>query len=454
MNEKIALIGVGGALFTRGLIADLIARGGNSELVLIDVNQHALEVAEGLARKMVQASGSNLKVTATTKRRYGLSDATAVITTVAVGGGLAWMQDVLIPRKYGIFQPVGDTASAGGASRALRMVPAMLDIARDIEDICPRAVFVNHSNPMSAICHAIHKHTSLTPIGLCQGPIASADYLADQLHIARETFTYTVAGVNHFSWFVDARCDGVDITPRIRAVAHNRSLTRRQHMKMQQVEGGRPFPADSSPFSWEMCRNYGFFPGNGDRHVPEFFPPALKKNAYFGQTLGIDNFSFEKTISSLELAVDSLRTNALSRGQLPENYLKQSCQLGEGPLSLDVLEAIRFDRGETFTVNLPNYGQIAQLPAGVIIESPAIAFGGKLRSVVLEAFPDALLHLIEKRLQITELIVEAALKGRRKQFAQALMLEGIDAITARSLSADLLAANQQYLPWLRRRKSS
>jgi alpha-galactosidase len=451
VNEKIALIGAGSAMFTRRLVADLIARGGNSELLLIDVDPRSLEVAEGLARKMVQVSGSKLKVDATTKRRYGLSDATAVITAIAVGGRMAWMRDVLIPRQYGIFQPVGDTASAGGASRALRMVPAMLEIARDVEDICPRAVFLNYSNPMSAICHAIHKHTSLTAIGLCHGPVDTANYLADQLQVSRRGFTYTVAGVNHFCWFVDARLDGVDITPRIRAVAHSRCLTRQQQMRLQKLEGLQPFPADSDPFSWEMCRNYGFFPANGDRHVSEFFPPALAEHAYFGHTLGIDNFSFEETISAGQLAFDTMRTTALGRARLTEKFMER--KPGDSEFALDVLQAIRQNSGEVFTVNMPNYGQLAQLPAGGIVESPAIASGGTLRPVVLEALNDSLVHQLRRRLEITELLVTAAIKGHRKQFAQALMLEGIVADKAVALSAELLEANKAYLPWVRRRKS-
>ena len=452
MNEKIALIGAGSAMFTRGLVADLIARDWDCELVLIDIASDALDVAECLARKMVQVANSKLKISATTQRRYGLSDATAVITTIAVGGRRAWSQDVLVPRRHGIFQPVGDSTGVGGASRALRMIPAMIEIARDIEDVCPKALLLNYGNPMSAICLVIQRHTSLNVIGLCHGPADTADYLADELRIRRSDLTYTVAGVNHFSWFVGARLDGVDLTPRIRAVAHNRGLTRQQQMKLQKIDGQKPFPADSDPFSWEMCRNYGFFPANGDRHVTEFFPPTQKENGYFGRTLGLDSFAFEQTIADAENQYEKMRLAALCRGQLPGSVLGRPG--GSGNFALEVLEAIRQGSEKAFTVNLPNCGQIGQFPPGAIVECPAVASGGTLRPLILEPFPDGLLHLFKRRFEVTELLVEAAVKQRRKQFAQVLMLEGIDLETARVLSAELLAANAAYLPWVRRRKAA
>src|SRR5688572_3451660 len=149
MSERIVLIGAGSAVFTRGLIADLIRLGVKADIALVDIDPHALHVAELLTRKMIESQNAPITLRASTNRRDVLKDATAVICTIGVGGRRAWEQDVFIPRKYGIYAPVGDTVGPGGSSRALRMIPAMVDIACDVLELAPNALFFNYSNPMA-----------------------------------------------------------------------------------------------------------------------------------------------------------------------------------------------------------------------------------------------------------------------------------------------------------------
>ncbi|NLD72006.1 MAG: alpha-glucosidase/alpha-galactosidase, partial [Chloroflexi bacterium] len=134
MTKRIVLIGAGSAVFTRGLVADLILSPelGPWEIRLVDIDPEALAVAEGLSRRMVAARGANVRVEASTDRRDLLPGADLVVTTIGVGGRRAWEADVTVPRRYGIYQPVGDTVMPGGISRAMRMIPALVDIARDI----------------------------------------------------------------------------------------------------------------------------------------------------------------------------------------------------------------------------------------------------------------------------------------------------------------------------------
>lgn len=224
MHEKVVLIGAGSAMFTRGLLADMIHAGWSGELALVDTDSQAILVAQGLAVKMVKLGNSSLKVTATTNRRLALPDATVVICTIGVGGRRAWEQDVLIPRKFGIFQPVGDTVMPGGCSRALRMIPAMVDIARDAQELAPKAVFINYSNPMSAICRAIRRMTDVDVIGLCHGVPDTGRSLANQLGIPYSDFSYTAAGINHLTWFTEVRgSGGKDFMPDLLAKSHVKS---------------------------------------------------------------------------------------------------------------------------------------------------------------------------------------------------------------------------------------
>ena len=142
---KLVLIGAGSTVFTQRLVADIILAGEAHlwELALVDIDPVTLQAVEKLVAKMLLAKGAAIPVTATTDRRAVLRGADFVVTTIAVGGRKGWQRDIEIPRRHGIFQPVGDTAMPGGISRAMRMIPQMLDIARDVADLCPGAHFFN-----------------------------------------------------------------------------------------------------------------------------------------------------------------------------------------------------------------------------------------------------------------------------------------------------------------------
>ena len=182
---KIVLIGAGSAMFTRGLMADLIQAPdlGPWEVGLVDVDPGALETAEGLCRRMVAARQAaaarraEIRLSASLDRRDLLGGADVVVTTIGVGGRRAWEADVFIPRRFGVYQPVGDSVMPGGTSRALRMIPAMVDIAKDVQDLAPDALFFNYANPMSAICRAVRKATGAEQLAFFAAiaPIVYAD---------------------------------------------------------------------------------------------------------------------------------------------------------------------------------------------------------------------------------------------------------------------------------------
>ena len=219
MQERIVLIGAGSAVFTSGLIADLIRLDWTADVALVDIDPGALDVAYRLASKMVAATNAPITLRATTDRREVLPGATAVICTVGVGGRRAWEQDVFVPRKYGIYAPVGDTVGPGGSSRALRMIPVMVDVARDVVDLAPDALFFNYGNPMAPICRGIRKATGANVTGLCHGVVHVARHLAEKLGVRPNQLQYTAVGINHLTWFTSVRSDGQDAMGQLRAIA-------------------------------------------------------------------------------------------------------------------------------------------------------------------------------------------------------------------------------------------
>lgn len=430
MRKKLVLIGAGSAMFTQGLLADIIKEEslGPWEVGLVDTDPEALSVAYNLAKKMVDAKDANIKVEQSTDRKDLLPNADIVITTIGVGGRRAWETDVLIPRKYGIYQPVGDTVGPGGLSRAMRMIPAMKEIAEDILKLCPDALFINYANPMTAICRALRKFTEIKVTGLCIGVYETEKYLAEVLGIPHQEVTSIAIGLNHLTFIIDFRHKGENVFPRLR-----------QHAK----ETGR---INENPFSWSLFDIYGAYPAVNDRHVVEFFLDRFPNGKYYGKTLGIDVFSVEKII---EMG-DSIYAE-MSKLSKPETRLNSevfSKFSGEHSQTLEIITSIYKDQRKIFSANLPNYGTIPNLSSYAVPEMPAVASSRGFLPLRIDYFPDSLAAIINKRLACVELTVDAALEGNRRLMAEAMLVDGAvrDKDTAEKITNELLKAHKGFLP--------
>ncbi|HEY3342768.1 MAG TPA: hypothetical protein VGK81_12150 [Anaerolineae bacterium] len=437
MNESVVLVGAGSAMFTRGLVADLIRRGQPCDLGLVDIDPHALNVAAEFVKKMIAAKQAPIHLRASTDRRQILPSATVVICTIGVGGRRAWEQDVYIPRKYGIYQPVGDTVMPGGTSRALRMIPAMVAIAQDVLDLCPTALFFNYGNPMSPVCRAIRKATGANVVGLCHGVFDVGKWLAQQLGVTPDRVKYSAVGINHLTWFTEYRIDGQDAMPRLQQIAQQKLG---EHASLSDV---------TNPFTWQMLQLFGAFPAVLDRHITEFFPRLFSRpDSYYGRTLGTsaDTFSFERTIEDGDRIFSEMTEQALSPDPLPADYFARLG--GEHEQVLDIVSSIRRDTSDIYSANLPNQGQVPNLPLGAVIEGPAVATTSGMRAIAQPALPPGLAGTLATRFQWVETVVEAALSGERRLVAQALLIDGaVDSVdVAYRLADDLLSAQAAYLP--------
>jgi alpha-galactosidase len=428
-RKKLVLIGAGSASFTMGLVADLILAKdlGAWELNLVDIDEHALDVACQLSQKMIEKKEADIQVRASTQRRDLLPSADLVVTTISVGGRRAWEADVFIPRKYNIFQPVGDTAMPGGISRALRMIPALVDIANDVKTLCPKALFINYSNPMTANCWAIRQATGVPVIGLCHGVFHVERELAAFIEAPIHEVTSLYAGLNHLTFIYDFRWRGEDAWPLV------------ESMLAKKGDQG-------NPFSWSFFKAYGAYPAVNDRHVVEFFPERFPKGHYYGKQLGINAFSFEDTITYGDQGFAAMEAQAAGHAPVEEAIFERA--EGEHEQLLDILRSIQTDQRKIFSVNLPNQGTIPGILPEAILEVPAVATATGLRPLQLHDVPQSLTAILNRKVASTSLTVEAALKGDRACFIEALLLDGAvtDTETAQQLSDELLAAQRQYLP--------
>jgi alpha-galactosidase len=453
MAKKIVLIGAGSAMFTQGLVADLILSPdlGPWELGLVDIDPVALETAEGLARRMVEAKDAGIAIQASTDRRDILPGADVVVTTIGVGGRRGWEADVFIPRKYGIYQPVGDSVMSGGVSRAMRMIPALVDIARDVGELCPEARYFNYSNPMTANCWAVRKATGVPVVGLCHGTFAVERQLADFIGAPPEEVTSLFVGLNHLTIIFDLRWRGRDAWPLARA---RLARERGEPSDLDSLgeffpEMGTPsgsFKAADNPFSWSFFETYGAYPAVNDRHVVEFFPERFPEGRYHGKTLGVDTFSVERTIARGDQVYAEMQARARGDEPLDERFFGRS--VGEHEQLLDILRSIEYDERRVFPANLPNRGAVPNLPDEAILEMPVVATVGGLRPIKIHDFPDTLAAMITRKATAAMLTVEAALSGDRGLFVEALLADG--AVTnpdvAGRMAGELLETHRRDLP--------
>ena len=454
MTKKIVLIGAGSAVFTQGLVADMILSPGLGpwELGLVDIDPQALETAEGLSRRMVEARSGDITISASTDRRDVLPGANVVVCTVGVGGRRGWERDVFIPRKYGVNQPVGDSVMPGGISRAMRMIPALVAIAQDIQALCPDALFVNYANPMTANCWAIRRATGVPVVGLCHGVFDTERQLANFIAAPVNEVTSLAVGLNHLTFIVDFRHQGQDAWPLVqaklaedRAKPYNQALFAKTWAEMDE-EAEESFRAADNPFCWSLFETYGAFPAPGDRHVTEFFPERFPAGQYYSKTLGVDAYRLEAVTAHGDEVYAHMRDQALGLKPLDEWVFERA--EGEHEQLIDILRSTQNDHRRVFSVNLPNRGAVPNLPADAVLELPAAATAGGLRPLQVLDFPDPLAAIINRKLAATRLTVEAALTGDRKLLVEALLADGAvtDAEVARKMGDELLEAHRQYLP--------
>ena len=216
--RKFVFIGAGSLEFTRDLVRDLMTFESfdDCEIALVDINEKRLSYAKKGIEKVVKAGGHHATVTATTDRREALPGADGVLITVLQGGVDVWRYDIEIPKKYGVDICVGDTRGPSGIFRFLRTAPVLLDIIRDVEELCPNAIVLNYTNPMAMLVSYLQAQTDVSITGLCHSVQGTAEMLAGWLSLEPEELDYTCVGINHQAFYLELKHNGEDMYPALR----------------------------------------------------------------------------------------------------------------------------------------------------------------------------------------------------------------------------------------------
>ena len=449
---KLVLIGAGSTVFTQRLVSDIILSGEADrwELALVDIDPVTLDAVDRLVRKMLALKGVDFPIVSTTNRRDVLAGADFVVTTIAVGGRRGWELDVHVPRKYQIYQPVGDTMMPGGISRAMRMIPQMVAIAEDVGELCPKAHFLNYSNPMTAVCRAVRVKTGVPVIGLCHGVHYVERVLARFLGRDEGSITSFGVGLNHLTFLTHIHCNGEDAMPLLKAKVDEQRPLLRQELRHKtdwpNTVTGRPPRYSDDPFGWSMFERYDVVPVALDRHITEFYPERFPHGQYYGRTLGIDAFPIDGRIALGDTWYDEMLALARSADPLPASYFENVP--GESEQLVEIMQSLLRDWRHVFSVNMPNRGAVPDLPPEAVLEMPAAAGAAGFTPLQSLALPPALTAKLLSKIVAVEVTVEAALTGSFDMFVEALLADSSvsDPDNAAALARDLIEAHKEHLP--------
>ena len=261
-TPTIAMIGAGSTVFAQKLLGDVLSDPalGGATITLHDIDETRLRTTEIVAHRIARQLGVTPTIVATTDRRRAVAGADFVLSMFQVGGYRpATVTDFAIPARYGLRQTIGDTAGIGGIMRALRTIPVLFDLCRDLEDLCPDTMFLNYVNPMAMNCWAIGRASRIRTVGLCHSVPHTAHHLAEDLGVPPDEVDYLVAGINHLAFFLKFERHGADLSPRLRERAAQNPPPARDYMPWPIADGVR----------YEVFRRLGFFVTESSEHFAE-----------------------------------------------------------------------------------------------------------------------------------------------------------------------------------------
>lgn len=433
---KIAFIGAGSLGFTRGLVRDILTFPllQDATLSLMDTDPERLEFAHASVQRIVDLGNYAAHVEATHVRAEALRDADVVLVTILSHGVDAWRHDIEIPKKYGVDTNIGDTRGPSGIFRALRTIPVMVDIARDMERLCPNATMLNYTNPMVLVCRAMQRETSIRLTGLCHSVQGTAEMLARWIGAPMNEITYTCAGINHMAWYLKYQWRGEDAYPLIR-----KAITERPEVYNEEIVRN------------EMFLNLDHYVTESSGHNSEYNwwfrkrPDLIERYCTHGT--GWNPGEYAAIIKYYEARAGSWRDDA------------KKWFASDAPISLErgheyaayIINALLGGEPFEFNGNVRNTRLVTNLPQDACVEVPVWASRKGLSPVHVGALPPSCAVLTNLTSMIEEMAVEGALTGNARLIFQAI---AHDPLTAAVLSLDeikqmvqeMFKQNKQYLP--------
>jgi alpha-galactosidase len=457
-STKITVIGAGSASFGENTLSAIMRSKKlcDSTLALVDRNADSLDIVKRLADRLNREWDAQFNITAHTVHHEALPGSNFVVNAIEVGAREnLWQKDFEIPIQHGVRQPYAENGGPGGFAHAARNIGPIIQIARDMEQACPNAWFVNFTNPMVRICDAVNRHSTIKAVGLCHqiyagytmvgvalakdlgievpeeltGMHAAVDQYAAQ-HRVREQIVPLIdiraAGLNHFSWILSIhdRRTGEDLYPLFRK---------------------RFFELDPSfePLTRDVFAAFDLFPVPGDTHLCEYLPWVSDAQTKPWDRYNIRLYDWDVMAAVREFELG--RLNDMANGEATIEGLLDSDSEG----ALEMIEnQVCATTHYHLAANLPNQGQISNLPLGATVETPVIVDGAGIHPVHVGTLPEPVAELCRRETAVAQLCVDAAVEGSREKALQCLLLDPVvtDIDTAKKILDDYLTSYKEYLP--------
>ncbi len=395
---KFAFIGAGSLQFTSSCVRDLLTFPAfrECEIALMDTNKENLENITKICKRITDFMDCpNCRITATMDRAEALKGADGVLCTIFNGDVDIWRYDIEIPKKYGVDMNVGDTRGVSGIFRALRNIPVMIGLCRDIEKYCPYAVFLNYTNPMAILCGAMQKYTNVEVTGLCHSVQHTIEMLAEWLDIPKDEIDYKCMGVNHQAFFTVLEHKHKNLYPKLLNLMNDPEIYNKEIVRN------------------EMLLKLGYYVTESSGHNSEYNqwfrkrPDLIEKYCTHSTNWNPGLYAF-----SLNLR---LERKANPNKQYEEWLDKEPDKNKSDEYAADVFNA-RFGDGKPFIFNgnVQNRGSIPNLPYDACVEVPVAADRSGIKTTIAGPLPEHLAILVNTTARIENLTIEAAMRKSKE----------------------------------------
>jgi alpha-galactosidase len=449
---KLTIIGAGSAVFTKNIVTDLLSLDSfkKMEIALQDIDPVRLKISHELLNVISEKLNASPKITSHTDRRESLVGSDFVQTTIQVGGYKpSTIIDFQIPREYGLKQTIADTLGIGGIMRGLRTIPVLLDIAKDVMEVCPKAIWLQYVNPMCANMIAINNSfPEIKTVGLCHSVQGTAEMLAKDLGETIEDIDYLCVGINHMAFyqkFEKITKDGPneDLYPRLKIIADKIVNDEKLSSRSEKIN----HESDKilhEKVRYEILRRFGYFVTESSEHFAEYVPWFIKQNR-------------QDVIDKYKIPIEEYIDRCKHNTKLWDKLDKDMTPIYEQPLKRSneyasyIMDAVINNNKITINANVMNDGYIENLPSNCCVELPCLINSNGYSPQKFGKLPEHLAALMRTNINVQILTAEAALTRKKEHIYHAAML---DPLTAANLTIDeiysmtdkMIEAHENYLP--------
>lgn len=426
---KITFLGAGSTVFAKNILGDCLLTPAlrESEFALFDIDAQRLQESRQMLENLNRNSGGYGKIIAYSDRREAIKGSDYIINAIQVGGyEPSTVIDFEVPKKYGLRQTIADTLGIGGIFRALRTIPVMFDFASEIEELAPKAWFLNYTNPMSMLTGAMLRYTNVKTVGLCHSVQVCSEHLLRGLDMPADGIQDLIAGINHMAWLLQITREGVDLYPEI---------------KKRAVQ--RPAP-HGDMVRYEIMKQFGYYVTESSEHNAEYMPYFIKEK-------------YPELIEGFNIPLDEYPrrcVNQIARWEAMKEQLVNNSNLTHErthEYGAHIMEAMETNRPYKIGGNVLNTGLITNLPSNAVVEVPCLVDASGISPCYVGELPVTLAALNMTNINVHLITIEAAITLKRDYIYQAAMLDphtaselSIDDI--RALVDDLIEAHGDWLP--------